>query len=366
MNHDDYQAELDALCDACAGTDLNPQDLIGQRVAQSHPETLAAIRYCGATATDAEQRQGEAYLMVSLFSRLSRQEQIGAWLLCLAVQKQVDLRDLQSRFAPYQSEQALFQRFPKLLARARDAELIHREECDAIFVDGTVALQSGYARLDPLLPSAIIVELEHAYPTLQLHVRLDPGYAQAQRPAKTLTEAVMSPASYGWWRNLGLYRGQQTGGLYCIDPALPLPDEAEAYIEFHRKGFRKLETIAQRRKPDHLTMMLEELQFYDAGLLIGRCIHLDTSAPYDTAPDRAMVEHVDLAINVYTGEQLDLRMSSRMHDADKVDASFRTHLLRAERVPFGVLTLLSKVFFQSETLKGDLFKDQFQPTDASA
>jgi hypothetical protein len=105
--------------------------------------------------------------------------------------------------------------------------------------------------------------------------------------------------------------------------------------------------------------LTEELQLCHDNLLIGRCIHLDTSALYDTPPSQAQVMHVDLAINVYTGTKIADRMKAHMNDADKVDASFRTHLLRAEGVPFDALMLLSQMFFQSEALKNDLFSDQF-------
>jgi hypothetical protein len=50
-----------------------------------------------------------------------------------------------------------------------------------------------------------------------------------------------------------------------------------------------------------------------------------------------------------------------MNDAEKEKASFRTHLLRTEDVPFEVLTLLSYMFFGSHLLRRDLFINQFSP-----
>ena len=228
-----------------------------------------------------------------------------------------------------------------------------------IFSDGTAALQKGYARLDPLLAPQIIDALETAFPDVDLHLRLDPEHLQQQRPTSQLNEEVQVPASYRWWRSLGLYRGQSTGGRYILDAAIGPKEDDVTYLDYHSRGFRALETITQRRNADHLTMMLEELQTLGDGLMIGRCIHLDTRAPHGTAPVDAEVLHVDLAINVFTGPKVAERLASPMHTHEKVKACFRTHLLRAERVPFAVLTMLSNMFFASNALKDDLFKDQF-------
>jgi hypothetical protein len=158
---------------------------------------------------------------------------------------------------------------------------------------------------------------------------------------------------------LALHRGSATGGSYRIDPCVDPADDPEAYWEYHVVGLRRLETFAQRKKPDHLTFMLEELQMLRDGLLIGRCIHLDTAAPLGTSPAKAEVLHVDLAINVYEGDVVQQRLNDDLSNGRIVDASFRSHLLRAEQVPFNVAALLSLVFFRSGHLRRDLFNNQF-------
>jgi hypothetical protein len=210
-----------------------------------------------------------------------------------------------------------------------------------------------------MLPSAIVNVLAAVYPRAPLFVRLDPQKAWLQPAMQLLMEAILVPANPTWWRSLGLYRGQETGAQYVIDPPASAGDDIDAFVEYHVHGLRKLETIAQRKEPHHLTMMLEELEVRRDGLLIGRCIHLDTSAPVGTPPSEAKVLHVDLAINVYRGALAAERLSSAMNDAEKVKTPIRTHLLRAEQVPFDVLTLLSFMFFKSHILRKDLFMNQF-------
>jgi len=94
------------------------------------------------------------------------------------------------------------------------------------------------------------------------------------------------------------------------------------------------------------------------GLLIGRCIHLDTAAPLGTDPMTAKVLHVDLAINVYEDVRVEERLACDLSNGRIIDASCRSHLLRAENVPFNVAAVLSLLFFQSRHLRRDLFNNQ--------
>lgn len=359
FDYDAYQAVLDQLRDACITGEIAAQDLVRQNILQAEPATLAAIDFLDSASTDAERDRVDAEVAQGYFPGLAPAKSIGAWLLALEIKMRIDVQILQTRFAPYHAGQALFGRDPGLLGQARENELLPRAAVKQIFSDGTAALQKGYARLDPLLEPPIIEALEKAFPDLDLHLRLDPEHLRLQWPPSQLNEGVQVPARYQWWRNLGLYRGQSTGGRYNLDAAVGPKEDVATYRDYHSRGFRALETITQRRDADHLTMMLEELQTLGDGLMIGRCIHLDTRALHGTAPVDAEVLHVDLAINVFTGLKVAARLASPMHTHEKVEACFRTHLLRAERVPFAVLTMLSDMFFASDVLKADLFRDQF-------
>lgn len=359
LDFDGYEATLNGLCDECLANALAPHDLIEQHVAQGQSATLKAMRLRGELSTATEQQQAESLLITGLFKQLPRRDRLAALLLSMEVGKQVDQRSLQRRFARYRSDQPLFTRFPQLNGCARSGELLPCDNPAAIGSNGIVEFKGGYARLEPMLSPSIIHTLAQEFQDAPLYVRLDPEFAETSPPSQLLLEAIMVPARYRWWQDLGLRHREQTGAQYSIVPPTSPGDDVDAYVEYHVKGFRKLETITQRKDPDHLTMMLEELQLLRNGLLIGRCIHLDTSAPTGTPPEQATVLHVDLAINVYTDAKVDARLSSQMNNAEKEKASFRTHLLRAEKVPFDVLIPLSFMFFGSNLLKLDLFTNQF-------
>lgn len=286
-------------------------------------------------------------------------DRVGSLLATLDVSHEIEQRDLETRCAKYKESDKLFQVHPNLLSTVRDQELIPRAILMDVMDDGLVQTESGYARLDAMLPSAIVNVMAALYPQAPLFVRLDPQKAWLQPAKQLLMETILVPANPTWWRSLGLYRGKETGAQYVIEPRASAEDDINAFVEYHVHGLRKLETIVQRKETHYLTMTLEELEVRRDGLLIGRCIHLDTSAPMGIMPSEAKVLHVDLAINVYQGELAATRLSSAMNNAEKVKTSIRTHLLRAEQVPFDVLTLLSFMFFKSRILRQDLFINQF-------
>lgn len=356
---DTYFSFVESLAVECRRLDVSPQDLIEQRTRALHAPTLNAIRIRESVSDPSDRQKVEGLLLTGWFNGMPESDRVGSLLATLDVSHQIEERDLEIRCAKYRESDKLFQVHPSLLSNARDQELIPRAILTDVMDDGLVQTENGYARLDAMLPSAIVNVLATVYPQAPLFVRLDPQKAWLQPAKQLLMETILVPANPTWWRNLGLYRGAETGAQYVIDPPGSAGDDINAFVEYHVHGLRKLETIAQRKEPQHLTMMLEELEERRDGLLIGRCIHLDTSAPVGTPPSEAKVLHVDLAINVYRGELAAERLSSAMNKAEKVKTPVRTHLLRAEQIPFDVLTLLSFMFFKSHILRRDLFINQF-------
>lgn len=109
-------------------------------------------------------------------------------------------------------------------------------------------------------------------------------------------------------------------------------------------------------------MMIEELSQIDThGLLFGRCIHLDTDSKFGTPFEFAQLNHLDLAINIYEGEAANKRLGDNLAAGNvTTDASYRTHLLRIEGIPFKGLFGFVIAFFRSQTLISEWFEDQFR------
>lgn len=111
-------------------------------------------------------------------------------------------------------------------------------------------------------------------------------------------------------------------------------------------------------------MMLEELE-ESGDLLVGRCIHMDTTAAEGTSPADAILRHADLALNVYEADAILRRLGDQLRDGMVTDASFRTHLLRFEEAPVELVVPLTALFFRSRSLLRDLISDQFRPHGSS-
>ena len=86
------------------------------------------------------------------------------------------------------------------------------------------------------------------------------------------------------------------------------------------------------------------------GLMVGRCIPLDTRAPVGTPLAAVKVSHLDLAVNVYQGRRREERYSQTLQDGMAADASFRTHVFRIEQADFCSVFGFCRLFLRSQLL----------------
>lgn len=252
-------------------------------------------------------------------------------------------RHLEMRCTRYHLMQPLFAGRAQLLKKVREGELVPVDCIGSIGGDGVVEVNGVFARLDPMLLPGIVHFLRQSCPSAPLYVRLDPTVVWTARPPHHLVETVLSPADPQWWKNLAVHPRTRNGGTYTLDaPEKPL-DDIEAYWDYHIKGLRRIETIVSRRTPEYLTMLLEELE-KSGDNLIGRCIHMDTTAAEGTSPADAILRHADLAVNVYETDAIVRRLGDQLRDGRVAEASFRTHLLRLEEAPVELVVALTVLF----------------------
>jgi hypothetical protein len=69
------------------------------------------------------------------------------------------------------------------------------------------------------------------------------------------------------------------------------------------------------------------------------------------------MQHLDLAINVYAGEDRQKRFAQSLQHGKVQDASFRTHLFRIEGTPFVSLFSFCRMFLESKVLLSDWFNE---------
>lgn len=107
--------------------------------------------------------------------------------------------------------------------------------------------------------------------------------------------------------------------------------------------------------------MIEELPRSDDpnGLMVARCIHLDTRDPAGTPLKDVKLQHLDLAINVYFNDDRTKRFEGSLQNGKVQDATFRTHLFRIEDTPFASLFDYCEMFLRSRVLLSEWLNELF-------
>ncbi|WP_162930094.1 hypothetical protein [Pseudophaeobacter sp. EL27] len=172
----------------------------------------------------------------------------------------------------------------------------------------------------------------------------------------------MVPANPRWLSDFSLRKNMKDCAVYQLLKRAPKEGVRE-YWEYNVKHLRRLEVHVQRRDENYLSMLIEELPREDDpnGLMIGRCIHLDTRDPVGTPLSEVTMQHLDLAINVYEGDDRRKRFEQTLKQGKVQDATYRTHLLRIEGTPFVSLFGFCEMFFGSKVLFSEWITELYLP-----
>lgn len=338
---------------------------------QGDPVAETCIDLRGAVATQAERASRKAYLEIGLFQAPCEDRRLDWWLFYFDIAHAQANLQLETSCERYRRDHPLFMGAPGLfdsIRRSRSEEDHAAGSPDYELLDGTAVmaiedsevfnLGQGFGRLATPLAPGIPAWGKTAFPGAPLYVRLDPGFWSAEQPPMRLFEAAIAPANPAWMDTLALFPGQRSYAAYLLEDCEPGYD-LDRCRDYRIRDLRRLEIVATRRKPDYLSMMIEELPRPDApdGLMVGYCIHLDTRAGIGTPMAQARLQHLDLAINVYTGADRAARMDDSLQHGKVQDATYRTHLYRIEDIPFPALFTFAGLFLRSKTLFNEWLTD---------
>jgi hypothetical protein len=284
------------------------------------------------------------------------------WAFCFEIVRREENLALERVCQPYAPDQPLFVGAPALLARIRrrettgapDFELIDDAAVTCVSRSEVYVAGPCFTKLAPSLPARIPVWARETFPKAPRFLRLDPSQFHQTQPMMLLQEAAMVPANPNWMATLALFPETSTFAHYELLDA-PFRENPTQFRDYHLRHIRRLEVRAQRREADYLSMLIEELPRADDknGLMVGRCIHLDTRAVAGTPIAEVRLQHLDLAINVYTGADRARRLDNSLQHGKTQDATYRTHLYRIEDVPFPALFGFAELFLKSRSLLGE-------------
>lgn len=317
-----------------------------------------SIQFRETLLSSEEENNLSGYLAMGYFADRPRRERLACFAMAFEVQHEADRLSLKLQCRPYSRDQLLFQRVPSLFDAIRrrdnsnlDYELIDLSEVSSVSGSEIYHVGNGFSRLCSHLRPGIVNWVKKEWPSSPTYVRLDADTYFDARPPQALSEATLVPANPRWLEDFSLRRGMKDFAAYQLEDG-PVSEAYGQYWDYRVRHLRRLEVHVQRREDNYLSMLIEELPRADDpnGLMVGRCIHLDTKDPAFTPLGDVTMQHLDLAINVYAGDDREKRFAQSLQHGKVQDATFRTHLLRVEGTPFVSLFAFCGLFLKSKIL----------------
>ena len=328
-----------------------------------------SIKFREALLSNEEENDLGGYLASGFFAGRSRRARLASFAMTFDVQHEATRLRVQAQCEPYSQAQPLFQNVPSLFQRIRrkasgsqDYELIELVALRSVSGSEVYQAGGGFTKLCPFLSPGIVNWVQKQWPSAPTYVRFDANAYFGDQPVQLLTEATLVPANPRWLADFSLRKGMKDFAAYELQNR-PASEGHGEYWDYHVRHLRRLEVHVQRREDNYLSMLIEELPRADDPneLMVGRCIHLDTRDPAFTPLGEIEMQHLDLAINVYAGEDRQKRFGQSLQHGKVQDATFRTHLLRIEGIPFVSVFAFCEMFLDSKILLSEWLNELVAP-----
>lgn len=361
MEINDYYNVLEEIADKCLNEKISIQDCLQFWIENENSLLQEIIEFRKQFVTSKELDEIRGYLEIGFFNEFKGVERVTCFVICFEAEEIATKKSWRQRCEVYNASHPLFQKAPHLLEHVLNGDLIdttviqQRNDCEILEFEG------GFTYLDSTINPLIVSWAFDNFKNKKIYIRAHPYKVFTKEPMQFVFESILMPANPNWWKKLTVHNRMKEGASYLLDECTPKEDLRQ-YWEYRVKNIRRLEVIAKRNNSGNLSMMIEELTDIDRnGLMFGRCIHLDTDAKYGTPFEESILNHIDLAINIYEGSEAVKRKNDNLAFGNvTTDASYRTHLIRVEEIPFKSVFGFVISFFKSQTLINEWFQDQFR------
>lgn len=320
-----------------------------------------AIEYRMSTLNERDRNIASGYLDLGLFKNHNNEFRTACICVCLESEYQRRLNNEISRCSEYEGDEPIFDNPDIKNNRVKDLidyRIFSREP-----LSNTFKLGDSWGYFDSRIPVQIYEWIDKCFKDSPCRIRVEPDGLYQSRPQQMLIECVIYPPHYQWWKNMSIYKGQTAGSVYQL-----LGNDIRNYNDYHDFNIlkiRRLEVSETRKEHNYISMMIEELQEEQFNLnpnkkyVVGRMIHLDSNAAIGVNYKDAIINHIDLAYNLYIDHTADDRLNSYLPNGQVTPADFRTHILRIENIPFESLLKIADSFFKSKTLLSEWFSNEF-------
>lgn len=367
MNTDQYNEYLNSIIEETLKNYLvlnDPMYITDKIVSlkkQGDNLTLDAISYWQQKLTNTIKEKVKGYGDMFL-SEIDEELRYTATALIWDINYHQRLRYLEKSLQKYSVEQPLFVSNEKLLFSSLNRELISSTEFQKDYISNVVQFPNGkYAYIDELVEPYLLKNIEAR--DITYYVRLNPLFYYDQKPPFLIKDEAWRKPSPKWVNAIGIKPNCKDGFSYYIPDDIDINTNGYEHYDRYILGIFRLEGEYKRLRDGYFSMMVEELKevkhpFCEDYYLIGRMIHLDSDESCEKGLDTKL-KHIDLALNLYTGDNAIKRRNERLENGGRiVDASFRSHILRMNDTKLSDVILFS-TFFKSKSLQNEWIKEMF-------
>lgn len=320
-----------------------------------------AIEYRMLTLNERDRNIASGYLDLGLFKNYDNEFRTACICVCLESEYQRRLNNEINRCREYEGDEPIFDNPDIKNNRVKD--LINYRIFRRKPLSNTFKVGDSWGYFDSRIPAQIYEWIDKCFKDSPCRIRVEPDGLYQSQPRQMLIECVIYPPHYQWWKIMSIYKGQTAGSVYQL-----LGNDIGNYIDYHDYNIlniRRLEVSETRKEHNNISMMIEELQEERFNLnpnkkyVVGRMIYLDSNAAIGVNYKDAIINHIDLAYNLYIDNIADDRLNSYLHNGQVTPANFRTHILRIENIPFESLFKIADSFFKSKTLLSEWLSNEF-------
>lgn len=368
MSDIQYEDYAQALIDKSLATYLSSHnsmklsDDVVELVKQKDDTTLAAIDYWKQKLDAVKIERIKRNVNISLIEIEDENLKIIAAGLIADLNYRQEISYLRNSLEKYSINQPLFNSNNELLtSTVAENELIPSTLFHRDYMTNVVRFANGkYACIDESLEPPILQHLEKR--GLTYYVRINPNYVN-DKPTILHKREIWRAPSPEWKNAIGIKRGGD-GFSHYIPDDIDITTNSLAYHDRRILHICRIEGFYERRDDGYFKMEVEELKkeehpfFKDEYYIVGRMIHLDSIEDGEKGLN-AQLQHIDLAINLYTGYDATCREETRLENSgEKVKIKSRSHILRLNDAQLSDIILFS-TFFESRYLQDEWINGMF-------
>lgn len=369
MSDIQYEDYARVLIDESLATYLSYQnsmklsDDVVELVNQKDDTTLEAIAYWKQKLDAIKIERIKRNVNISLFEIEDEDLKIIAAGLIADLNYRQRICYLRNSLEKYSINQPLFNSNNELLTRTiSENELVPSTLFQRDYMTNVVRFTNGkYAYIDESLEPQFLQNLEER--GLTYYVRINPNYVSEQPYILHKRETWRAP-SPKWKNAISIKPTCKDGFSYYIPDEIDMTTDPYMYIDRHFRHICRLEGFYKRKNDGYFEMMVEELKKEEHPFLeeeyyiVGRMIHLD-SIEDGAKGFNAKLQHIDLAINLYTGNDAICREKTRLENCgEKVKVKPRSHILRLNNAQLSDIIMFS-TFFESKYLQDEWINGMF-------